>query len=182
MNRQEYRGVGNGKVRLRALEPEDVPMMFDIENDVSIWRYSERVAPLSRHQLMQYALDYDADPFRAGQLRLVIESVEEKMPVGLGDFYEIDVNARRAYLGLVIGHEWRGRGFALAAVDALERYSRDVLHLRRLAAKIASGNTPSIRLFEQLGYSRIAALPEWFCFGGEPEDLYVYCRDLAADV
>lgn len=182
MTRQAGQCAGNERVRLRALEPEDVTMMFDIENDVSIWRYSERVAPLSRHQLMQYALDYDADPFRAGQLRLVIESVEEQLPVGLGDFYEIDINASRAYLGLVIGREWRGRGFARAAVDALERYGRDVLHLRRLAAKIASGNTPSIRLFEELGYSRLAALPEWFCFGGEPEDLYVYCRDLAADV
>ncbi|MDE5849776.1 MAG: GNAT family N-acetyltransferase, partial [Muribaculaceae bacterium] len=58
------------ELRLRALEPEDADMMYDAESDEAAWRYSDYLAPMSLELLREYALTYDADPFRSGQLRL----------------------------------------------------------------------------------------------------------------
>ena len=62
----------NRKLRLRALEPEDAEMMYEAESDPAAWRYSDYLAPMSREMLREYALTYDADPLRSGQLRLII--------------------------------------------------------------------------------------------------------------
>ena len=60
------------RLHLRALEPSDADFMYEVENDAQAWRYSDTIAPLSRKILRDYALTYDADPFTAGQLRLII--------------------------------------------------------------------------------------------------------------
>ena len=43
----------------------------------------------------------------------------------------------------------------------MEEYAYILLGLRILGAKIASSNTPSIRLFEQSGYTHSGTLKDW---------------------
>lgn len=109
------------RLALRALEPTDADFMYDVENDSESWRYSDTVAPLSRKMLRDYALDYDADPFRAGQLRLIITDRQNGVPVGIADLYDISQRHRRAFAGIYIRPDFRGNGYAEEAVDALCR-------------------------------------------------------------
>ena len=60
-------------LRLRALEPGDVDTLYLWENSPDMWEYGFFIAPYSRHQLWEYVRDYDADPLRSGQLRLMID-------------------------------------------------------------------------------------------------------------
>ena len=41
-------------IRLRALEPEDVDVLYKWENDTNIWKVSNTVAPFSRYILRQF--------------------------------------------------------------------------------------------------------------------------------
>ena len=41
-------------IRLRALEPEDVNILYKWENDTEIWKVSNTVAPFSKHMLRQF--------------------------------------------------------------------------------------------------------------------------------
>ena len=39
---------------LRALEPEDIDTLFTVENDIRLWKYSNRNAPYSKQLLLNY--------------------------------------------------------------------------------------------------------------------------------
>ena len=61
------------RITLRPLEPQDLEFLYRWENDTTLWQYADTVAPLSQHLLRNYIDNYDADIFRASQLRLMIE-------------------------------------------------------------------------------------------------------------
>ena len=42
------------KVRLRALEPEDLDFLYTTENDTNFWKVSNTQVPFSRFLLKQY--------------------------------------------------------------------------------------------------------------------------------
>ena len=155
------------QVRLRAVEPEDCDMMLEVENDSSQWESSETLAPLSRHQLLEYALGYDADPFAAGQIRLVV-TLPDGTPVGLADLYEISRRHRRAFAAIYILPAMRRRRLALAALDALAHYAFETLGLHQIAARILKKNTSSASLFEKAGYTFCGYLDEWHFYGNRP--------------
>ena len=145
---------------LRALEPSDADFMYEVDNDSDAWRYSDTLAPLSRRQLRDYALNYDADPFAAGQLRLIVTD-DGGSPVGILDLYEISAVHRRAALGIYILPDRRQQGLALKAVNEAVEYARNVLRLRKLYAKIEDGNIPSLRLFDSAGFTLEATLTDY---------------------
>ena len=39
---------------LRALEPDDLDLLYDIENDKSLWKYSNTSSPFSKHNLKKF--------------------------------------------------------------------------------------------------------------------------------
>ena len=46
--------AGKPQVRLRALEPEDLDILYRYENDSSLWEVGTTIAPFSRKQLYDY--------------------------------------------------------------------------------------------------------------------------------
>ncbi len=44
----------NERVRLRAVEPEDLDLMYLIENDDLLWAYGSTTVPYSRYSLKQF--------------------------------------------------------------------------------------------------------------------------------
>lgn len=166
--------LSDNVIRLRALEPEDVSFLFEIENDPDLWFYSDRIAPLSRQQLADYALSYDADPIRAGQIRLIAETVDEGEACAIVDLYDIDVRNSRAFVGIVTAPSRRRKGLSLRALHLLADYSRSFLQLQELAAKIPSVNTASARLFAKAGYVCEATLNDWLNQDGHLCDLSIY--------
>ena len=60
--------------RLRALEPTDLGIMYEWENDTQVWRASGTVAPFSRHLLSRLIDEQQFDIYATRQMRLVIEA------------------------------------------------------------------------------------------------------------
>ncbi len=149
----------NYELKLRALEPEDADMMYQAENDEAAWIYSDYIAPLSREMLRQYALTYDADPFRAGQLRLIIEI--DGIPVGILDLFEISPRHLRADTGIYVFPEFRGKGIATEALKAAKDYASRRLGLHQLTATIADTNRPAIRAYKKAGFQTTGMRPDW---------------------
>lgn len=149
------------RLHLRALEPNDADFMYEVENDAEAWRYSNTIAPLSRRLLRDYALNYDADPFSAGQLRLIITEEGSNTPVGIADLYEITQRHRHAFIGIYICPEWRDRGYAEETIGLLEDYARNSLHLHQLGAKVEDGHTTAEKIFHNCGFRHCGTLEEW---------------------
>lgn len=62
----------NDRIYLRAIEPEDIDVMYEMENDPSMWDISSFTVPYSRYVLRQYIEGSQSDMFADKQLRLMI--------------------------------------------------------------------------------------------------------------
>lgn len=147
--------------RLRAVEPSDVDAMYVWENDAAMWHVSASTAPCSRRALAELVEQMRYDIYAARQLRLIIESVEGEA-VGAVDLYDFDPQNLNAGVGiLVYPEEQRGRGFASEALQIVERYAREVLHLHQLWCCVGADNGASIALFCGAGYEQVGIKREW---------------------
>lgn len=151
----------SNRLHLRALEPSDADFMYEVENDAQAWRYSDTIAPLSRKILRDYALTYDADPFTAGQLRLIITEKETNTPVGIVDLYEVSQRHQRAFIGIYICKDFRKNGYADETLQLIEDYAHNTLHLHQLGAKVEDGYEKAERLFTARGYEEKGNLTDW---------------------
>lgn len=147
--------------RLRALEPTDIGIMYEWENDTQVWQTSGTVAPFSRHVLSRLIDEQQFDIYATRQMRLVIEDRNSNRVTGAVDLFEFDPQNRRAGVGIIITPPYRGRGFATDALLTLERYAAEVLHMHQLWCSVAANNEPSLALFSRAGYQECGCRREW---------------------
>lgn len=165
------------RLHLRALEPGDADFMYEVENDAQAWRYSDTIAPLSRRILRDYALTYDADPFSAGQLRLIITEEGSNNPVGIVDLYDVSQRHQRAFIGIYICQDYRNRGYAEETIGLIEDYAHNNLHLHQLGVKIEEGHETAKKIFEKRGYALKGKLDEWLSTpDGKYATLLIYTK------
>ena len=151
-----------GKIStLRALEPEDLDAMYGGENDTNSWRVSGTVAPFSRHILSRLLDEQQFDIYATRQMRLVVERKSDGITVGAVDMFEFDPQNLRAGVGIIIAPPYRKQGFALDALQSLERYVRDVLRMHQLWCSVGADNEASLALFQKAGYTECGRRKEW---------------------
>lgn len=156
--------MNSSKIKLRALEPDDVDVLYKWENDRSIWHLSNTISPLSRFTLEQYVLSAGQDIYSARQMRLMIDldSPENGITtIGSIDLFEFEPAHMRAGVGILILEGFRGKGYASEALELLINYAFEILQLHQLFTNISTDNTESIRLFETKGFQFIGVKKEW---------------------
>jgi diamine N-acetyltransferase len=152
------------KVSLRALEPDDVDILYKWENDRAIWHLSSMITPLSRFTLEQYVMSAGQDIYSTRQVRMMIDLVNPEngvKTIGSIDLFEFEPAHMRAGVGILIHDGFRGKGYASEALSLLMRYAFETIHLHQLFANISTDNTESIRLFESKGFKFIGTKKEW---------------------
>ena len=151
-------------IRLRAMEPEDLDMLYKIENDEQLWNVGTTNVPYSRYVLHDYIANSSGDIYTDREVRLIIENgVGES--VGLADITNFDAKNCRAEVGIVIARGHRQKGYALKALMHVTDYAARVLHLHQLYAVINADNEASFQLFCKAGFSRTATLTDWLYDG-----------------
>lgn len=163
------------QVSLRAMEPEDLDMLYRIENDQQLWAVGTTSVPYSRYTLHDYIANSSGDIFTDRQVRLIIENGEGQT-VGLVDLTNFDPKHLRAEIGLVIEKPMRGQGYASQAIEQLHHYAHHILHLHQIYAIIADDNVAAVRLFEKHGYDVTARLRQWIYDGNEYHDALLLQR------
>ncbi len=149
-------------IRLRALEPEDIDILYRWENDTTMWHLSHTVAPFSRYILKRFIENQRYDIYETRQMRLIIESKEDGRAVGAIDLFDIDPYNRRACVGILIySDNDRGQGFASSALGVLIRYAFQVLGLNQLYCNVLTNNPRSLNLFKGKGFSVVGIKAEW---------------------
>ena len=82
----------NVAVRLRALEPEDLDMLYAMENDHEVWNVGENNVPYSRYVLHDYIANATADIYADRQVRMMVENVDGEC-VGVVDLVNFSPGA-----------------------------------------------------------------------------------------
>ena len=67
----------NDRIRLRAMEPEDLELICEMENDPQQWDISNFTVPYSRYVMKQYMENSQCDMFADKQLRMMIVRLED---------------------------------------------------------------------------------------------------------
>lgn len=163
----------NIHVTLRALEPEDLDILYEIENDPEHWDLGITNVPYSRYVLHDYVALSRSDIYIDGQVRLAIVG-EENVVVGLADLINFDPKHCKAEIGFVIRKEYRRKGYAKATLHQMLKYGLHTLHLHQLYAIVATSNTATVNLFQAFGYQPVSILKEWLFDGKKYHDAYFF--------
>lgn len=151
----------NDKIRLRALEPEDLDRLYQWENNPLLWDVGNTRNPYSRFILKQYILQSDKDIYENKQLRLMMVSTETGETVGTVDLFDLDIHHSRVALGLFVDPTFQGKGYARASLHLVEDYVFNFLKINQLYCHISETNTASRLLFEKEGYETNGILKNW---------------------
>ena len=166
------------QIYLRALEPEDLDFIYEIENDQSVWQISNTMTPYSRFLIKQYLENAHKDIFEAKQLRLVICNAED-LAIGLIDLFDFDFRNKRAGIGVLIKDEAnRQKGFSKEALELLIDYSATHLDLHQLYCNVSEDNKMSLKLFKNHGFEIVGLKKDWNLINGSFKNEYLLQRIL----
>ncbi len=171
--------ISDSSITLRAVEPEDLALLYLWENDRSVWHVSNTLVPFSRHQLKQYIESNPSEILVHQQLRMMIDCKEpgtsQVHTVGSIDLFDFEPIHQRAGLGILIASEEnRRQGYAFAAIQQMIDYSQTVLFLHQLYCNIPASNTASIKLFEKVGFEIAGKKKDWLRTETDWEDEFLY--------
>jgi len=162
-------------IKLRALEPEDLELLYEWENNNSYWAISNTVSPFSRYTLKRYIENSHKNIYETGQLRLMIDHVEDKITIGTIDVFEFDPFHKRAGIGILIANEsYRRKGYASMALTCLIKYCFKTLQLHQLYCNILANNFVSMDLFKKHGFVQTGIKKEWIQTDNGYVDVFIF--------
>jgi diamine N-acetyltransferase len=161
-------------VLLRALEPEDLDFVLEVENTEDFWEVSATRVPYSRYLIKKYIQNSHRDIFEVKQLRLMICDLEGTS-LGMIDIFDLDPKDRKAALGILIAkEEYRRKGYASEVLNLVSNYCFAHLGLHQVYANVTTDNEPSMRLFEKNGFQRAGVKKDWVLVNGKFKDEVLY--------
>jgi len=162
---------------LRALEPDDLDILYDTENDKSLWKYSNTSSPFSKHSLKKFIENSHLDIIEHKQVRLVL-SDKSNLPFGFIDLFKYDMINKRAGVGIIIFEKYRSIGLGSISLDLIENYVKKYIPIHQLYANISSENIESIKLFEKHNYLKIGNKKDWIYYNNKYFDELLYQKIL----
>lgn len=158
-------------MRLRALEPEDLELLYTIENDSSLWWLATTTAPYSRYRLRDYISANENDIYKDEQIRFVIEWQDKA--IGMIDLFDYSPKNGRAEMGVALLKEAQGKGLARQAIGMIADYARNVVHMEQIYSVVPESNIASLRMLEATGFVRSGTLKRWIRNGENYENAAV---------
>ncbi len=165
-------------VILRAMEPEDLDMMYTIENDRDTWNVTDINTPYSRFLLHEFIANATGDIYTDKQVRLVITD-KWKVFIGMIDLFNFNPQHKRAEVGIIIRKAYRDQGYGKAALLELISYARKIIHIHQLYVYMNVDNISCVKLFEETGFERDAELKDWVFDGENYHNVYMmhfFCK------
>lgn len=162
----------NNCLNLRAMEPSDVDLLYQWENNTQLWYTSDTLKPFSRNILQHFVENEQFDIYQAKQIRLMIDALDINKTVGMVDLFDFDPYNKRVGIGIMIHNDYRNKGYASKAIELTVDYCFNFLAINQIFCEIAQSNTPSLNLFEKLGFEITGQKKKWKFTGKNFEDVY----------
>ena len=163
----------NGNLFLRALEPEDLDILYEWENNPELWKYGSTLMPYSKFALSDYLTDSLQGIFYTRQLRLMAIEKESLAVIGTVDIFDYDPIHQRAGIGILVDTPFRGKGYGEEILNLAACYALDILHLNQLYAYIPVSNAASFNLLSKCGYEQSGLLKSWLRIRDCFEDVHL---------
>ena len=161
------------QIHFRAIEPEDLDILYHIENDAELWNVGTTNVPYSRYLLHDYVANCKNDIYADRQVRMIVENTDDEI-VGVVDLVNFDPSNRRAEVGLIVLNAYRDNGYGTAIIKRIIDYSHRILHLHQLYAYVDLTNTVSLRLFRKADFKYETLIKEWLYDGEKYSDSVLF--------
>ncbi len=150
-------------IQLRAPEPEDIDLLYEWENDPTIWELSNTLVPISRLTIEQFIQDSRLDIYQTKQFRYMIDLISnKKKAIGTIDLFDFDPFHKRVGVGILIKDVSQRRiGYASDALSVLIDYCFQVLCLHQVYCNISNDNQASLNLFQKIGFVITGEKKDW---------------------
>jgi len=163
----------NENLLLRALEPEDLDILYKWENNSELWKYGSTLTPYSKFALRDYLTNSLQGVINSGQLRLMVIEKKSNAAIGTVDLYDYDPIHQRAGIGILVDMQFRRKGYGSEILNLTADYTFNILHLNQLYAYIPASNTESFNLLSKCGYKQAGLLKSWLKTANGFEDVRV---------
>lgn len=160
--------INGKKVRLRAIEREDIPKFVRWLNDPEVTQYLTLYMPISRVEEERW---FEQQLESQNSKVLAIET-NEGLHIGNIGLHDIDWKNRHAMLGIFIGEkEYWGLGYGTDAVMTLLGFAFQEMNLHRIYLYVFDYNERAIRCYQKCGFQVEGRQREGLYQNGEYHDL-----------
>ena len=149
------------KVHLRAVEPSDLPLLYEWENDVDNWEVSHTMEPYSKALLEKFIETSAQGLYGNRQQRLMVVENGTGATVGAVDIFDFDPQNRRAGIGILVDKKHRQNGYGHEAVELTKKYLFETVGLHQIYCNIMINNSFSLKLFQKAGFEICGLKTEW---------------------
>lgn len=163
----------NERITLRSPEPEDLELLYRMENDSTLWSVGCNTLPYSRYTLRRYLEQSTQDLYAEHQARFII-TLNDGTQAGMIDLADFSPLHARAEVCIGLLSEYRHKGVASEALELLCAYAFDYLNLHQLYAYVPTDNADSLALFQRVGFKESATLKEWLKRDGGHQDVKLF--------
>jgi RimJ/RimL family protein N-acetyltransferase len=146
------------RVWLRPPQMSDARYVFHWERDDEVWRY-DPYRPYSR-TMKEFLPTFERNYVRGNgrQVWFIIED-EQHTPIGTITYFNIDLRAGQAEVGLGIGDKTRwGQGYGAEAIRTLVQHLFRQAGFVRLYAETAMANAPARKAFARAGFTEVGQI------------------------
>jgi RimJ/RimL family protein N-acetyltransferase len=160
------------RVRLRAVEQEDLPRFVTWLNDPEVRYGLTMYLPLSASEEENWFQNMLKAPPAERPLAIDIRQGDGWLHVGDCGFHQIDWKDRSVELGIFIGEKaYWNQGFGTEVMRLLVRHGFQTLNLNRIFLRVLATNPRAIRSYEKAGFIHEGKLRQAAYIDGEYIDL-----------
>lgn len=159
---------------LRPLEPEDLQLLLQMENQPEDWLLSQQQVPWSVHLLENYLQQAAQDIYEAKQYRMVVALQTSKQAIGLLDFFDFDPKNKRVGIGIALVPKFQQKGFGKDALQTALHFVFQEWMVHQVYANILTHNQASIYLFKSLGFTWVGTKKDWILHRHQWHDEVMY--------
>ncbi|MHA1948902.1 MAG: GNAT family N-acetyltransferase [Candidatus Thorarchaeota archaeon] len=144
------------KVKLRALEMEDLDIIMKHFNNLELRQYLNSQTPISRHAEKQWLERATTqDPWRDGGMTLAIEDRESGEFLGTVSLFDISKQHKRAEFGIAIHKpDNLGKGYGTDTTRVMLWVAFHILGLNSVQLITISYNERAQKAYEKAGFKR----------------------------
>ncbi|TET91355.1 MAG: N-acetyltransferase [Methanomassiliicoccales archaeon] len=154
------------KVTLRPPREEDCELLASLRNDLRTQGWNQRLPPTRTPEIIKEKLkELGKKPNTA----LLMIDTKEDGAVGYVDYSERPPRLG-ATIGISIGTEHWGKGYALEAIELLLEFLFEERGLQVVSGWTLSGNKRAVGAAKKLGFERSARVREGAMIGGRVHD------------
>ena len=141
------------RIRLRAVEREDVQKFHEWVNDPEVTRGLMLYLPMSMRDEMDWFEGLAKRDPNQRPLAIEVRKGKAWKLIGNCGVFDIEMTYRSAELGIMIGDkaEWN-KGYGSEAMTLLLRHGFETLNLNRIALRVYEENVRAVRSYEKAGF------------------------------